>query len=190
MSLISVIATDKFISFMSDGRVIENDEIINESYKKIFKVNEKIIFGMAGSYNALQIILKHLDDFNQENAREFNKSLFKELAGNKTHHSIQMVVGGLDENNKIYYGGFNQESHTLEEIWPHLTRSINFASTEINIDSDIGNQQRLKKLIENNTHGELKLKGTVLIQEKLNAQVSMIDNSVNTRTFHEYIKKP
>lgn len=193
MSLISFIATDKFISFMSDGRVFdsEKDEVLSENYKKITKVNDKIIFGIAGTFSASRVLNENLNLFDQQNAKSFADSMFSILIKDtveKVKVPMHVLIGGLDEQGKIYYTGFSQDSTELIEIIPKFG-NIYHACNENSLSVEITNHKRLGNLIQQNVFQAMKLKGAKATQEKLNAQVSMVDRSVNTKTFHEYIKR-
>lgn len=193
MSLISLIATDNFISFMSDGRVLdtENDIVMSENYKKITKVNEKIILGIAGILGASQILNDNLHLYDQQNARSFANSMFNHLivnANEKILVSMHIFIGGLDERGNIYYSGFSQDSVELIEVVPKHG-AINHGCCDSMSDIDVTNQTRLGQLMEQNKFQALKLKGAKAIQERLNAQVSMVDKSVNNKLYHEHIKR-
>ena len=194
MSLISLIATENFISFMSDGRAIdtEKNEIDTENYKKITKVNDKIIIGIAGNKGTSQLLNEILHRYDQQNARSFANSMFNELiknANEKITVSMHILIGGLDEQGKIFYTGFSNDSTELIEINP-TNGVISHGCNESSSDLEISNFSRFKQLIEKNKYQVSKnIKGAKVIQEKLNAQVSMFDNSVNNKLFHEYIKR-
>lgn len=189
MSLISFIATDKFISFMSDGRVTdtERNEILTEDYKKILKVNEQIIIGIGGNYKAAEILQDYVKTFNIHDAKNFAHSLFNELGNGKVHKEMHIFIGGLDDRNRIYYTGFSQGSTELIEINP-VYGTNRYGCMESSVIKKVTNNDLLGKLMDQNRR-ILRVKDAKQIQEKLNAQVSMIDRSVGTKTFHEYIKK-
>lgn len=188
MSLLSIIATNTFISFMSDGRVFDhgNDEIVDESFKKIFKVNNKIIYAVGGNYYVAKILEQEISNFDTTNAKRFAHSLFNTIGNGKVHKEMHIFIGGLDDNNKIYYTGFSQDSTELIEISPP-ERSNNFACNETGVNEGVIYHDMFDKLMNQNIR-LLKVKDAKIIQEKFNAQISMIDKTVNTRTFHEYIK--
>lgn len=188
MSLISIIATDKFISFMSDGRVfdLENNEIINESYKKIVKVNDKIIYSIGGNYGVSQILAQEIGNFDTTNAKAFAHSLFDALGNDKVKKEMHILIGGLDDNNKIYYTGFSQYSTELIEFYPSYGLN-RFICNETGINEGVIYYDIFEELMNQNRRF-LRIKDAKLIQDKFNAQISMIDKTVNTKTFHEYIK--
>ena len=69
MSLVLVTAMENFIIFMSDGRVTRNKtifevEILQENFKKLFRVNSNICIAFAGSKEPCEETLKVLDDYN------------------------------------------------------------------------------------------------------------------------------
>ncbi|MER2111179.1 MAG: hypothetical protein ABS960_00710 [Solibacillus isronensis] len=188
MSLLSIIATSTFISFMSDGRVFdhENDEVVDESFKKIFKVNNKIIYAVGGNYAVAKILEQEIGNFDLTNAKRFAHSLFNVLGCGKVHKEMHIFIGGIDDNNKIYYAGFSQDSTKLNEINPPRG-SNNYACNETGVNENIIYHDIFGELMSRNAR-LLKVKDAKLIQEKFKAQISMIDKTVNTRTFHEYIK--
>lgn len=125
MSLISLIATKKFISFVSDGRVTHVEKgILSEEYSKIHKINEKVIVGVAGNFEAAEILMKHIDYFDTENAEKLAHSLFAEMADGKVNKTMTVFIGGEDNENNIYYAGFTNESKELMEVRPRMMKFV------------------------------------------------------------------
>lgn len=173
---------------MSDGRVYdhENDKVIDESFKKIFKVNNKVIYAVGGNYGVAKILEEEINNFDTTNAKRFAHSLFSVIGNGKVHKEMHIIIGGLDDNNKIYYTGFSQNSTELIEFNPPIGSNY-FACNETGINEGVIYHDMFDKLMNQNIR-LLKVKDAKIIQEKFDAQISMIDKTVNTKTYHEYIK--
>lgn len=187
MSLLSLIATNTFISFMSDGRVYdhENNEVIDESFKKIFKVNNKVIYAVGGNFNAAKVLEEHIHHFDGSNARSFAHSLFNELGNGKVHKELHIFIGGTDEKNQIYYSGFSQNSTALIEIQPKPLE-IRFACNETGENQNINYFDLFDEIVNQNKN-YINIEKAKMIQNQLNNRISTIDKTVNTKTFHEFI---
>lgn len=118
MSLVSLVASSNLISFVSDGRESDavNNIIVTENFKKIKKVNDKIIFSVTGNSGASKIINDNLDDFCHDNAKAFAHSMFDVLGNGVLKRTVMFLIGGFDENNNIYFTGFSEDSTSLDEI--------------------------------------------------------------------------
>ncbi|WP_274307509.1 hypothetical protein [Solibacillus daqui] len=187
MTLISFIATDKFISFMSDGRVseVETNNSVRENYRKVIKVNNAIL-AVGGNYNVSQILLVSINKFDTRNARALAHSMFKELGNGKVKNEMNILIGGLDEDGNIYYSGFSQDSTELTDYYP-MNGLVTRLATESGESVEITNFDRLDQLIGDLQ--EVTLIQAKTIQEELNALVSIVDKTVGEKTFHEYIQK-
>ncbi|HDR5270637.1 hypothetical protein E8M24_32055 [Bacillus thuringiensis] len=198
MSLISIIATDKFISFVGDGRATNLDgSIAHENYQKVFKITDKIIIGMAGSaalVEALMPRIKNNPDIDLENAKSCAHSLFDILGNGKVDNKdISLLIGGLDDLNRIYYAGFIQNSTTLEEISLN-TYGIRCASTVNDQTLQLNPNLILQNLISNSIttqdeFSKFNTQSAFKIQEKFNYFISENDKSVNNNLTHEIIFK-
>lgn len=187
MTLISFIATDKFISFMSDGRVnkVNTKESVCENYKKIIKVNNAIL-AVGGNHKVSEFLLDNVNKFNTRNARALAHSMFKELGNGKVKKEMNILIGGLDENRNIYYSGFSHNSTKLTDYYP-MSGLVTRLATESGEVVELSNSGRLDQLIGNLQ--EVSLTQAKTIQEELNALVSVVDNTVGKKTFHEYVQK-
>lgn len=188
MSLVSLVATSHFISFMSDGRVVDEAGTINESYKKITKVNSQVIFSVTGSYHASKIINESVDQYNTKNAQLFARDLFESLGKDKINRPVQILIGGLDQSGNIYYTGFDESSKELIEFHPIL-HEIRHGFTGGDEESDPN--QLLSSLIQRKvtSNSELSLEKVQQAQNLFNEAISKKDTSVNNNVFVEHIIK-
>lgn len=198
VSLISIIATNKFISFVGDGRAINLDgSIAHENYQKVFKITDKIIIGMAGDAAIVEVLIPRIKDnpeIDLDNAKSCAHSLFDILGnGQVENKDISLLIGGLDDLNNIYYAGFIQNSTTLEEILPN-TYDIRCASTVNDSTAQINPNQVLQNLISSsvttqNEFLKFNTQNAFKIQEQFNHFISENDKSVNNNLTHKIIFK-
>lgn len=194
MSLVSIIAIDKFISFMSDGRARAERDIVSENVKKIKKVNNKIIIGITGSLHPMKVIFEAIDKsdtFDKTNAEFMLNSLFSILVKDTVEPittNTHILVGGLDSNGNIYYGGFSSNSRELEEIRVSNPNQIAFATSGGDLCS-FNLQEKFNELIVKNTRNIKSVDDLVSLQMSLNQIVAKEDDTVNMNVFCETINK-
>lgn len=191
MSLVSLVASSKFISFVSDGREIDSakDIIISEKFKKITKINDKIIFSVTGNSGASKIINANLGSFCHDNAKAFAYSMFDMLGNGVLNRTVMFLIGGLDDNNNIYFTGFSENSTSLTDIIleDSAIRS-GFAASDIANDKNARAilDECIKEITNFSTFDHVQ---ALMIQTKFNSTISEFDKTVNKNIFHEYIYK-
>lgn len=194
MSLVSLIASEGFISFMSDGRARTDTTVVSEDIKKIKKVNDKVIVGITGSLRALEVIfdaIEKSDTFDKSNAETLLNSLFNVLVKETNEPlivSTHFLVGGLDNNNRIYYGGFSNDSTQLTEVRASIPNQLLFATSGGEY-CPFNPQEKLGELISLNVSKIKTADDVIMLQMALNQMVAENDDSVNTAIFHEYVQK-
>lgn len=192
MSLVSVLASTNIISFVSDGREIDTEKhlITSENFKKINKVNSKIIFSITGNSGASKIINENLHIFCQDNAKAFAHSMFDQLGNNCLERVVMFLIGGVDEKGSIYFAGFQNDSTDIIEITPVL-QNINQATASSETAQEINPNELLNNYVISGIKGVsfLTPKIALDIQTKFNNKISEMDESVNRTIFHEFICK-
>lgn len=173
---------------MSDGRVnkVDNNKIFDENYQKVIKVNNKAILAVGGNYKVSKVLLSRVNEFDTKNAKTLARSLFNGLGNGVVNNQMIIFVGGLDENENIYYTGFDQTSTNLDEYNPPNGSIYRFAS-ESGEQMGMSNFDKLDQLI--NGLQQITLEEAKSIQEKLNTTVTEFDKTVGKKTFHEFIIK-
>lgn len=133
MSLVLVTAMENYIIFMSDGRVTRNrgtlyPEILQETYKKLCRINDSICVGFAGSKEPCEEILEGLDKYdpnqiiNLENV--FNriydkaKSVYNKYTESGIPIKILMVVGGKQDNEIKFKYFSSVENFCIQQLCP------------------------------------------------------------------------
>ncbi|PHA10355.1 hypothetical protein COE65_14275 [Bacillus sp. AFS051223] len=197
MSLISIVATKKFVSFVSDGRGTKEGEIIYEDYRKVFKINDKVIIGIAGDSSVIEILIPqihNIEDLDLSNAKSCAHSLFNMLGNNKIKNKdMTIMVGGLDDLDNIYYAGFIHSSTKLDEVIPE-GENVRCGSTITEKTNALNPNAILQKLIKNSIQSYEELLGftsndSFNVQKEFNHFISEKDDSVNNHLFQEVICK-
>jgi len=190
VSFVSLIATNEFISFMSDGRATDTERnvIVDENLKKIKKINNSIIFSVTGNAGAGKILFENYHSYDNTNAKKFAENIFNDVAKGATDKDFYVLIGGLDASNNLFFTGFDsQKTMHLDFIYP-LNGDVRFGTSGNlgNIDSDI--IREIKKTVAK--HNRFNVLDAKAIQDKINLAVAKVDTTVNTRTFHDALLKP
>lgn len=191
MSFVSIVATENFITVMSDGRVTgkDNDEILQEDYQKFMEVaNGKAFIAYAGTKDVCELIAQHikiaiengltLEDSSRIVRESINAAVPEDL-------SVMFSIGGINELGKIEFYTYdsknNLEQHFLTEPGQISYAFLNNSSTDIDFNDEI------KKILRET--GFSSPSETIQAQRLLNNRVADVDDSVNKKTSRFVIKK-
>lgn len=193
MSLISVVVTNDFVSLTGDGRGMsagDKDEILSENIQKVYKLNDIVMVGFAGSDTVRESITNNIGFFNNENAKTFARTLFAEIGDGKINKYFFIIIGGLDELGNTYCALFEQSSSSLIELNPEINHYFAFCNST---DSTTPHnpQEMLQTLINEQYQikKSLSIKDCKDIQERFNEIIKNIDKSVNLNIINNQIIK-
>lgn len=192
MSLASIIATDKFISFLSDGRVVNIDDnsIVKEDYSKVHRINDKIVIAITGSKDVSDTILGNLDKFDLTDFGPFGISILEGLKTIPTFPKSHIIIGGINAKGNIAYTRFDTYSDGIRVIdipIGGIDGQVLFNGT--NIDFNI--KDRFESKVQNVVNAGVTINPTtsIKIQTELNNEVALQDYTVNTTVFSELVIK-
>ncbi|PZT57440.1 hypothetical protein [Paenibacillus silvae] len=100
MSFITIVASTKFITVMSDGRASRGNVVVAEDMKKFIFINEgKLFVAIAGDYeygSTFQEIFKTIDNFSPKEMIEgvYNKAQTLDIDA----RSFTISIGGVQDN--------------------------------------------------------------------------------------------
>lgn len=193
MTLVSVVATSEYVSIMSDGRGVSLDDhskIITEDYKKVFKVNSKIVMGFTGNTWAINFVTSNINNFDLTNAETFSSTLFSELGNNKARRIFNIMVGGLDSKGDIFFTGFNTSDTELKFI-KLQPNSIRCGVVPNEYTQDLQPRTMLENMIGNycTKYQSFGLSDAIRVQKSFNEKISLIDPTVNNAIFSEHVIK-
>lgn len=190
MSLITVVATDNYVSFMSDGRLTNKDgQPLNEHYKKILKVSDEIIIGAAGNHKQACILFENAAYWFQEAEGDIQKFVNNMQNWILTsiprirypNINLQVAVGGINESQQISIFCFNNhETKNMKSKFLILRNEISYL-----VLGSTSATKNLRNLINSNT--DRTIDRIIRVQEKTNLEISQIDLTVNSITFNDYI---
>ncbi|KGE16642.1 hypothetical protein [Paenibacillus wynnii] len=185
MSLVTIIATEKFLSVVTDGREMRNGEVVGESYPKC-KQFSNVLITYAGVKQPAEIIISLLE---KEGILE--RGNLAEIAGfvNVLFHTPELssftllfAVGGIDPQGKISFYTIDSKHKKFTKNMP-VNGKTSFAV--------LGNQEaanNLQKRLRINK-GALSLAEAQRIQSELNGQISKRNIGVNNTLFKFSIKR-
>lgn len=193
MSFISAIASQDFITVVSDGQVTYEGKVIKEDYKKFRKINNDQFIAYAGAKEICEKFAEHLK-FSASQRYDLKlvaEDLFSTIKSITPYERFKtsFIIGGISENNEIEF--YTLSNNPLEEkVKSYLSHgdgvSYGFLSNEENED---------KINLENTLISHLSKTGfntpnkCIRAQKMLNADVEKIDPTVNRRTFELIIRK-
>ncbi|OAK72694.1 hypothetical protein [Lederbergia galactosidilytica] len=190
MSFVSVIATKKFITVMSDGLAIntETGEEIDQRYKKFHRISKKQFIAFAGNSGLAEEAVRIVGYNNEERdlasiAVSIREQLIKKVPPNIA--SCQLILGGLEKRKFVIYSFNNDPNRELlfqEPIGDDPVYSfLSDSSNGLNLDKEIN---KIYPKYGFNTPTK-----TLKIQKELNNVVADVDPSVNKITFNLTIRK-
>jgi hypothetical protein len=193
MSFVSVVATGKLLSVMSDGRMTgENNKVLREGVKKFYKVGDRKFVAFSGSADQSREIADQIKnkleigiDFSVINA------LLSDLFNSNDFKKIGCKVF-------LYYGGINPQGDI--EVFESVSTANGSTSQKY---LPTGNKPIVRFSIGHIVDPEFNIKGKCLElfnsdmtvddsfhkQEALNSYVAQFDDCVNTNVYHMVIEK-
>jgi hypothetical protein len=195
MSFVSIVATKDFVTVVSDGLAInlETGEVIENRYKKFFKISEKQFIAFAGNKGIADHI-KEIINYKKEGYNLFQliSALYWQITREIPFERARVLVavGGVNENGEIEFHTFiNKPGETINSYRPK-NDEITYSFLESKF-IDEGKHQ----IIENKFIEYLSVNGyntpykVLRSQVQLNKLVCGMDPSVNNITFELYIRK-
>jgi len=193
MSLVSIVATHEFVSLMGDGRGVHSEDIntiVSEELQKVYKINDKVIVGFAGSDAVREIVMKNIEIFDTQSAQKFAKALFDNIGKGKVNKYFFNIIGGVDDDDNIYFALFQTDSMKLVEIRPKMGEIHSFCNST-NYSKPQNPQSILKTLINDycRSHKHFGIEACLDIQKRFNEKIVDIDKTVNHNTLSFQIYK-
>jgi hypothetical protein len=192
MSLLSVLTTKDFISFMTDGRTMKGEEIFQEDYQKFRVIGNSICIGTTGSFGHGREIMDITEELQAdgESLESIVDILFKVIRTSIPHQehpqiNLQVGVGGINSQGDIcVYVFSNKDTVKPVAVIPNNDETIKVISGNLNPEEAY---RELDEIIRK--YGGLSAVNSKLIQKELNDYVALKDRTVNTTTFHHLIQK-
>ncbi|OKP91312.1 hypothetical protein [Paenibacillus sp. P32E] len=200
MSFISVVATEKFVTIMADGRVVNMDsgEIIEENFIKYLQVNEKAFIAFTGT---------------KDTGEAMAETIARRIIEGEDFAKIHQILIGTIESLKeiitdsrpvsIAFGGFNKEGEA--ELRSYASKSKQtlqfkpkgheFATTLMTGANSSLDEKDLHVVFEGfmreAMHGNIDPSPSQIIQAQklMNKYVSERDYTVNNITSRLVLKK-
>lgn len=200
MSFVSVVATEKFVTIMSDGRVVNMDtgDLVEENFQKYVKVNEKAFVAFSGTKDTGEII-----------ARKIAESIHEGEEFVKIHQILVMTIEGMrelitdDRPVSIVFGGFNSKGEA--EVLSYASKSKQslhykpkgdeFATIFLTGARSSLTQEEIYNVFEgfmkDTIQGDSNPSPTLIIQSQklMNNYIADRDDTVNKTTFRLVLKK-
>jgi len=180
MSIVIVAITPKYAVAMSDGRVIKNQMVIDENFKKIHKLNPYIGIGFTGHMAFLRDIFFEFEEVD------------KELRVDQFFQMIYEISKNLMDKNQ-YFGDSNIVVFGVDSC--NKMKSIGFSTKDFIIYEEDGTKTGLSLQVLNNHPNAFEItkqnirknKNLVRGMEETIHYISTVDESVNNIIFVEKI---
>ncbi|KHL95369.1 hypothetical protein QW71_12965 [Paenibacillus sp. IHB B 3415] len=185
MSLVSIIATEQFISVVTDGREMRNGEVVGEQHPKCMQFSN-ILIAYAGVKQPAEIVISLLE---KEGVLE--RGDLAEIATYVQHlfnapalktFKLLFAFGGLDTKGEITFHTIDSTHKILKKFTPK-NGQVSFAVLG---NQDAANlfQHRLAQI-----EAGLSMTEAQSIQTEINEQVSKNAIGVNNTLFKFFIEK-
>ncbi|MCX7710219.1 MAG: hypothetical protein N2484_10265 [Clostridia bacterium] len=193
MSLVTILATESFLSVMSDGRITYSDEkvsrIVYEDYFKIIHPSPNYFVAFTGDLTAIETFNKTSGILSpDEDQKSFASKIHKRLLDyTQGEVYVNYAIGGKNCNNEIEFFIFSSYSDAVEHSKPNNKNNMKFkalVSENIEIEDFA---QEVSDLL--NEIDEYTPQNAVQVQETITRLVSSIDPTVNDNTHYIIIKK-
>lgn len=185
MSIVSVLATTKYISVMTDGRITGDDgNVSNELYRKVEKLNENTFIAFTGRCELFEELLWSCNTSDFNNYEDVTKCIYEKFMEIDTTKKLSIVIGGKDENNEIGYYFFSNFGHELTQVKPSKDNELDRV---LLVNASFGIEKLLDILLNNigfNTDDK-----AIAIQKIIHDYQAEYDISVNSNKYHVIIKK-
>jgi 20S proteasome alpha/beta subunit len=183
LSFVSVVAKEKFISIMCDGRKTSGTgEVIEERVKKFERIKDKYYVAFAGTYDLCMNVVEEVKELIESNNSiesviELTSDKLNQLKYDEKIHKVLVSLGGVTEDGKIIISQMsNNPNINFEKYY------LNGSETKYiflhNTDNDVFNLDEEFKLICENTKATSQTK-LIRAQKILNDKIADIDSMVN-----------
>lgn len=140
--VISVIEKNEKVYIASDKRAIKNGQI-NDNYQKIYKINEKVYFGMTGIAEDGLFQLAHIKLYKKKESSELIKIC--DNLSLKQFEKLAISLVGINENKNCFIWQKNNQDLKTFEIGKEETINYSINSNDnIDLYSDFFKTQLLK----------------------------------------------
>lgn len=197
MTLITAIATQKFVSFVGDSRGMSTKDgsIVSENLEKIYKVNKKIIIAASGDRVFHDVVIPEISKFDLENVDSCALSLHKVFSNNQTGKQFQLLIGGLNKYNHISYYVVSSSStenpvpSTPDEKSKVLTATSINENTRKLLPDQILEDMTALAVANDQEYISFNERKAFKIQRRFNKEIAKHDNTVNNYLMQAVIHK-
>ncbi|MFW5437105.1 hypothetical protein [Paenibacillus apiarius] len=192
MSFVSVVATEHFVTVMSDGRVknMETGEILEEDYVKFHKSSDgKQFVAYAGNKQLCEILSKKILQYLEDGCEYDNLILILNTTiydTFKDQFGVMFAFGGINKDKQIeVYAYGNKKQGVLKFKPENGNLAYTFLFHGKISDGELDEKfDGLIKEIGRDTPSKI-----IQSQKLLNSYVSEQDDTVNNNTFRMIIKR-
>jgi len=180
MSIITVLATKKYVSIMADGRVTGDDGSINtEDYPKLLSLSANTFIAFTGRVEYFEALLSACNfdasrDYHDIASHAYNKFLEMQF----DTKNLIIVIGGKCLNNEIGYIYFSNIGHQFTHVKPEKDDEINHL---LLLKSEYGAKALLDGLL--NSIGFDTIDKAFFIQHNIHDFQASLDNTINSRKY-------
>lgn len=191
MSLVTIMATDKFITLMSDGRVIsDSNEITDENYQKFLSLsNGKKFIAYAGTKDICEIFVSTIRTMVEE-GHSFTDINFVLSESMKTiaipEGRIALIsYGGLNDDNELVFYTVDSLNPDDISLFKPTEKKYSYAILSNSEQKDDYSKKFVEYMKEIGINSP---SDAIQAQKLLNSYVAENDISVNNVTYRMVIK--
>ena len=191
MSFVSVVAREKFISVMSDGRVVDlnTQKVKQEDYKKFISIDNNAFVAYTGIKELCEMVATNIEKSIRKGL-EFSEILvvirIAVAQFIQKQHTVMFAFGGINKNNQVEVFSYNSRDESTNHFLPKGDEiAYVFLSNGSTAESML--EEKFKSILRET--GIDSPSSFVQAQKLLNRYVASIDPTVNNNTFRLIIKK-
>lgn len=186
MSIVTVLATTKYISVMSDGRITGDDGNVNcEDYSKVLLLNKNTLIAFVGRVECFELLLAECNFNNYDNYEDIALHTYEKFSKSQAYNrDLIIVIGGKDSNGDIGFYYFSNMGHEITHVKPKEDNAVNhvlLARKEFEIEIILN---ALLRTIGFDTADK-----ATFIQKQIHDYQALHDITVNANKYHVIIKR-
>lgn len=191
MSFVSVFGNSQFMNVVSDGRVTNGKNIVDENYVKFKKISTNQFIAFAGARELCEGIIKQipLKPIGGYELSQLSNSIHSAIYKEENFRPFKMLfcVGGIGNLGNIEFYTIDKDNSQIQKYEPLTTSDIKYAYLASDSLNNVNLEEKIYQYAEE--FGVNNASNLLDIQKSLNNYVAGLDFTVNKNTFHWTIYK-
>lgn len=187
MSIVTILATTKYISAMSDGRITRDDgTVYTENYPKVLGLNKNTFIAFTGRVEYFEALLSVCNFDSYNNYEDISAHIYEKFLGipSVRNHKLIIVVGGKGKNSEIGFYYFSSRGNKPTHVKPEKDNGVNHL---LLVNPEFGARELLGTLLK--TIGFDTVTKAIDIQKQIHDYEAVHDITVNAEKYSITIEK-